>query len=300
MRAKALLGAGIFTYFQRDHTSSATQLRASLELYRTLGNRHGTARALYYLGWRAMDSGALDEARVLVEESAAICRETGDKLWLGWALARLGVIHYWGGDPGAGRALMEQGVGLLREVDDKFGLVWTLCMYAAALIALQEFRLALEAATEVVVRSRELGARRNLCMGLCCVGAVCFQMNDQRGARTSFGEALVIGHDVGEKNDACPVPGLLRYGMWGRREPRASSAAQRRIGGAHRGRRIHLAKAYPDVCGSDDERRKPGTRAGSRRSGMEPGADHAGGGADRPGAEHRASRVNPLDLIDMT
>ncbi len=92
----------------------------------------GGARASAVLpGVDGAGLGALDEARALVDESAAICGEIGDRQGLGWAMVRRGLINYWAGDPAAARPLVEQGIALLREVNDAFGTAWALTMLGA-------------------------------------------------------------------------------------------------------------------------------------------------------------------------
>ncbi|MGE5603924.1 MAG: helix-turn-helix domain-containing protein [Nitrososphaerales archaeon] len=211
VRAKALLGAGIASYFQRDHATAAAQLRASVALYRALGDRHGAGRALYYLGSMEMDLGALDEARALMESSATICREIDDRQGLGWALARLGVIKSWGGDAAAGRPLLEEGLALCREVDDKPGIAWSLQMLTATLLALQEYGQAQETAKEGVLRCRELGAHRNLSFCLYGGGLAMLLSGDPQGARPWLREALVNARDVGKKMMVAQA--LACYGM---------------------------------------------------------------------------------------
>jgi len=67
-RAKALLGAGVCAYYQRDHAGAAALLAQSLGLYRTLDDRQGVGRVLFYQGWLANDRGAFAEARPLSGE----------------------------------------------------------------------------------------------------------------------------------------------------------------------------------------------------------------------------------------
>ena len=91
-RAKALLGAAVCAYYLRDYAAAAAQLSESLELFRAVGDRQGTARVLIYQGWMATDRGDFAAARILFDEGLAICREIGDRHGIAWALARLGLV----------------------------------------------------------------------------------------------------------------------------------------------------------------------------------------------------------------
>jgi tetratricopeptide (TPR) repeat protein len=166
---------------------------------------------LLYLAWLAQDRGQYDEASALTEESAAICREIGDKLGLGWALSRLGAISWWAGDPPAARLLLQQGLALCREVDDKYGLVEWLMMLTAVLLSLEEYGQTVETAKEGVLRCRELGARRNLSQYLYMAGIAVLLSGDAPDAGPWLREALLNARDVGEKMTFAQA--LMAYGM---------------------------------------------------------------------------------------
>lgn len=198
-RARALLGAGVCGYYQRDNTAAAAQLQESLGLYRALGDRQGTARALFYLGWMANDRGDFAQARVLFEDSLRICREIGDREGAAWALARLGLVAYWAGDPVTGRPLLEQGLALSREVDDKLGTAWWLEMLALTLYELGELSSAQALAEEGVLRCRELGDRRDLATSLVALGLVAWEQGDKENGQLHLKESLVLARELGDR-----------------------------------------------------------------------------------------------------
>ncbi len=229
--APGCLPSSIATTLPRRRNSAE-----SLELYRALGKLLGTARALYYLGWMAQDRGRLDEARALVQESAAICREIGDRHGLGWALSRLGAIEYWGGDPAAGRPLLEQGLALCREVDDKLGVAWSLELLAFVLIDLQEFSLAEAAAREGVIRCRELGGCRDL-IGTLSGAGMCDARGGEPRARARGWTKRSQRPVTWVKRRCSPLPWPPgRCSLHGQGEHCPVSAAKRRVCSGHRSR----------------------------------------------------------------
>ena len=199
VRARALLGAGVCAYHQRDNAASVAQLTESLQLYRALGDRQGVARALYYSGWLALERGAFAEARALLEESAAIRREIGDRQGLSWALGRLGAIALWQGDFTTARPLLDQALALSRELNDKVAIVWWLQMLSLMLLGLGEIEQAQALAGEGALRCRELGDRRDLVGMLLTVGSAMLAMGDVDGARPHFHESLAVARDLGDK-----------------------------------------------------------------------------------------------------
>jgi non-specific serine/threonine protein kinase len=77
-RATALQGAGQLTYYLGDHAGAQVLLEESARLWWDLGNRRGTAYALVYLGAAAFEQGDHGTARAVLAESVALARATED------------------------------------------------------------------------------------------------------------------------------------------------------------------------------------------------------------------------------
>jgi tetratricopeptide (TPR) repeat protein len=157
------------------------------------------AQTLYYSGWLALERGAFDEARALVQESAMIRREIGDRQGLGWALGRLGAIALWQGDCTAARSLLDQALALSRELDDKVAVVWSLQMLCMMLLDTGKFEQAEALGAEGVLLCRELGDRRDLVSSLLTMGRARLAMGDAEGAGPHFHEALAVAHELGDQ-----------------------------------------------------------------------------------------------------
>jgi DNA-binding SARP family transcriptional activator/predicted ATPase len=79
-KAFALRQMGNMASWPSDRQEVRRGYEASLALYRELGDRWGSAAALYGLGYAANASGAVDDAEQFLRESLAIRRELGDRM----------------------------------------------------------------------------------------------------------------------------------------------------------------------------------------------------------------------------
>jgi tetratricopeptide (TPR) repeat protein len=89
-----------------------------VQLWRRTGDRRGLARALDRLALAALEEGAHEEARTLLEESLALFRSVGDRRSMGRALDRLGQAAYTSGDLTTARIRYEESIALHRADGD--------------------------------------------------------------------------------------------------------------------------------------------------------------------------------------
>ena len=89
LRARLLDGLGSIAWKQGDLPASRQAFTASLELWRSLGDRHSVAGALSNLGVITELQGDVDTAQNLYEEALAEAREIGDPLRVAMTLNNL-------------------------------------------------------------------------------------------------------------------------------------------------------------------------------------------------------------------
>ncbi len=119
--ADVLAGGGRLAREQGELALAAAQLTAGLALWREIGDAHGTARALGYLGVVAYDEADFDRAAVLHGESLALRRQIADRWGIAATLTNLGEVARQQGDQQRALALQEQSLALFRDLGDAAG-----------------------------------------------------------------------------------------------------------------------------------------------------------------------------------
>jgi hypothetical protein len=117
-RAHLLLNAGHLAALQGDHTA-ATQLGASLSLFRAMEDQANSAEVLTQLAISALAQEQMGEAQHLFKESLTLLQASGDQARMRFALfgqARLAGIH---GDNATATRLLEQALAVAQSVDNR-------------------------------------------------------------------------------------------------------------------------------------------------------------------------------------
>jgi hypothetical protein len=181
------LAAALWLYW--FHTGALTAARAWLEeaQARTSGaSATVRAAALTGLGMIAFTDTTL--ARQALEESVALCRETGDKLQLLAALNPLGYLYTLSGEPTAGKILLDEALALGRELGDQY------VAYCHLHSGLHAHRVNDHAEAErllelVVTHPQTWGSVRHF--ALAALGEARVELGKYSLARSSFAEAVV-------------------------------------------------------------------------------------------------------------
>ena len=126
LRGSALAAAGGAAYFRGDLDRAIELFYEGLELYRTLGDRKGTARMLARVAPPLFITGRLDEGATLVAEAVAINRELGYKFGLAESLHILSGAYRERGELARSRELLEESLALSREIGDINFTGWNL------------------------------------------------------------------------------------------------------------------------------------------------------------------------------
>ena len=138
-------------------------------------------------------------ARPLFEESLAIFRALGDQQGMGWALARLGLMHIFLGDLPAARPLLEESLALCRAVGDRWGTAWILQLLGVVVGELGDPAAAIALEAESLAISRALGDRRNMAYTQAFLGAyLTLDQGEHAEAQRLIAEALRGQHELGD------------------------------------------------------------------------------------------------------
>ena len=114
-RAQALLGAGTLAWRQGDFAAARVHLDESVALWRETTDRRGLAEALHVLGHVRFDQRDLAAAEVLFQESLAAYRLATDTLGGLPLVADVGLVAYHRGDYAAAGTVFEESLALFRR-----------------------------------------------------------------------------------------------------------------------------------------------------------------------------------------
>jgi predicted ATPase len=128
-----------------------------LTLYRALGDRWGTATALYHLGDLLTSLGAVDEAEPLVRESLAIQQDLGDQKGATSSRRVLGYIAQWIGQLEESERLTRESVSAFHAMGDRAHAAEALINWGYALTFLGKLAEAHTRFEESVAIYRDLG-----------------------------------------------------------------------------------------------------------------------------------------------
>jgi predicted ATPase/DNA-binding XRE family transcriptional regulator len=121
-RATACHGAGVLAWAQGDHARAAERAEQALALWRTLGDRAGSARALNLLGLIAIDQEDWDRAAQALGESLALRRDLQDQWGTATSLHNLGTVARGRGDHARATALYAESLALRVALADEAGM----------------------------------------------------------------------------------------------------------------------------------------------------------------------------------
>lgn len=184
--------------------------------------RPAWAQALLGLGRLAWDQGDLVTARPVLEQSVALCRQTGNARGLGWALTVLGQVALGEGDPAA-RTVAEAGVAQLRTVGEPFGLVIAVAFRGWAMLADGDRPLARTCFEESLALSRAAGAEGYAANVLRGLGYIALADGEADQAAARFGESLVRNREPRERRALAGCVAALAGVALARGQPECAS-----------------------------------------------------------------------------
>ena len=197
LRALALANAGAHAYFQSDLATARDCLEQSVALCRASGERSVLGWALSWLSWATF--GDPDTARALVDECIAIFEELGDEWQLAGALYARGMAAARRGDTPTEQAAFRAFI----EIRDRLGGRWTAGsaygMLGRAAYREGDYPTAHALLEEAVTRMREIDDQPGLGGFLIVLGEVTRLLGDQARAVALFHESLRFSRRYGSR-----------------------------------------------------------------------------------------------------
>ena len=192
-----LLGASGWFWFNSGYLSEGRAwLTAVLDLPEAAPRTALRAKVLRQLGRLVVWQADYAEARVVLEESAVICRELGDRRGLGEALALLGNALD-GYD--AAQPIWEESVAALREANAPHTLALALRWLALSHMTRRDFKAARAGLEESLQLVQQLQNSLGIGIAMTGLGQLAEAEGDYAAARRWYEQALVYREQAGEK-----------------------------------------------------------------------------------------------------
>jgi predicted ATPase/class 3 adenylate cyclase/Tfp pilus assembly protein PilF len=199
MLARAINGVANLAREQGDYQRAQELHQRSLDLWRELGDKHGTAEALNNLGLIALYRGEHEHAQRRCEEGLTLFRELEDKGGVGAALNNLGNVARERGQAARAAALHGESLALRRAVGDTRGIALSLNNLANVVLNQGDYWRATALHQESLALRRQLGDRAGVATSLNNLGNVARVQGDLNAAREYYEQSLAVRRELGDK-----------------------------------------------------------------------------------------------------
>ncbi len=196
-RAQALLGAGTLAWRQGDFAAARVHLDESVLLWRDTADRRGQAEALHVLGHVEFDQRDYTAAQVLFEESLAAYRLAADTLGSLPLMADLGLVAYHRGDYAEAGTVFEESLAEFRRHGLKDRVAGALNVLGDLARLAGEQDRAAALYAESLELWRELRGTPGIASALHKLGQVKRSTGDLAAARRYFVQSLALQRDLG-------------------------------------------------------------------------------------------------------
>jgi tetratricopeptide (TPR) repeat protein len=154
-----------------------------------------TADNLYFYAGFTLSRGDLSQAKLLAEQSLALCQPLGDKFRIAEVHNSLGWIALWANDFETAGHWKETGIVVRREIGDKDGLAFDLAGAIAIPFSLGDYEKTKQLLTSAVEVSKE--TRNEFSLGLALIGfGTTYLFEDNFGrAADYFSQLITLAHE---------------------------------------------------------------------------------------------------------
>ncbi|GAC1389996.1 MAG: hypothetical protein NVSMB38_06090 [Ktedonobacteraceae bacterium] len=198
VRAKALNAAGALAYNEDEHEQGELLCSESLMLYRELGDKHGCAISLYWLGqiacWTKHDYVlAITQA----EEALHLFEETHDTSGVADVILLLAYVAMNQGMYTEAIARLEMGLALFQGRDDLWGVCYTLHYLGRIHFSIGKYAKAKTLLEECLATSKKIGYRDDIANIPSLLGQIALKHGDSVTARSLIEESLLLNREGG-------------------------------------------------------------------------------------------------------
>jgi predicted ATPase/class 3 adenylate cyclase len=216
--AHAQVAAGLWRALARLSSGKGTHdyAKRALALYESIGDRHGAAWTLYYLGSSLLQMGRAEEAGGVHARALAAMRECGDKRGVAACFTQQGVILLFRGCTAAGHEVIEQALEAYRALGDESGTSVVLLNLAEVEFADGHAERALGLAREALGIHARGKNTSTLALAYVNTAAYCIALGNRNEARDAAREGLRWGRQAQyAPSVACALQHLALIGaLW--------------------------------------------------------------------------------------
>jgi predicted ATPase len=177
---------------QRSHDAA----ERAMELYASVGDARGSARAQSWLAFALHQMGRLDEAQAAIEQTLATARACGDTYNIASSLDVQATLAMLGGDVDAARGLFAQALAANKAVGNESGTAVVLANLAELEFADGHPEQALRAVSEALEIALRLKNARYITVDYNNGAAYRIALGDLTGARASAREGLRVARQA--------------------------------------------------------------------------------------------------------
>ena len=198
LRAKALYGMGDLLFLQCEYDKGRALLQESAALYRELGDKRGLASVLRESGCVEREQGRYAQARALHEEAMALWRELGDEAGIADTLVYLGMVAWLEGDHERAEALGGEALTTSRRLGQTHGVIWSLIVLGAEARNRGDYERGTKLLQESLALSRDRYAE-GVAVSLNQLGIGAHHRGEHERATVLLKESLLLHRDVGDR-----------------------------------------------------------------------------------------------------
>lgn len=167
------------------------------QIARKLGDKNLLAGAIYHQYEILVDLQKYNEARPLMEEGIAICRETGYQTQLSGLLTALGIVLYQQGDFAGSLKHIEEALALSKRHNDLWGQGFALRTMGSNLRFSKKYREALSAFERSLELARIMGYRISEGIILANLSAIANVLEDYSASGKYAQQAFILFQTIG-------------------------------------------------------------------------------------------------------
>jgi predicted ATPase/class 3 adenylate cyclase len=197
VRAKALLAAGSFAYWQLDGQAVSNRYQDALAMFEELDDEAGIAAARYNAAFGLGIEGRHEEAIQMLRSSRALFEKLGDRRAVADSLFGLAVMHVLRGDNAIARETGEEALAIHQELGDLFGIVSSLYVAGRAAAELGDLDTAQARFMETLAIDEAVGERTGLALSLDSLADLEISRGNLMRAMRLAGAAEVMKEGVG-------------------------------------------------------------------------------------------------------
>jgi predicted ATPase/DNA-binding NarL/FixJ family response regulator len=199
LRAKVLSATGELAADQGDLLEARLLLTESVALCKELNDDHRLVRPMSTLGRVMVVQGDHTAAASLLKECIALCRKLGSTWELSRSLLTLGYVRWLDGDLKQAIALTQEGLIIARELGDKAQIAHALNNLGHFFWNQGDLVQARTHAEEGLMLLRETGAKSLLFSTLGTLGSILLSQGDFERAKALYTEGISLGKELGNE-----------------------------------------------------------------------------------------------------